>query len=395
MMKTHLTFLAGLSLIASPLEAGDAFLDSADSAKAVEFEEPTPVISPYFTYLFDYFHNTTGGFQTGGAAMGLFDVGAEVDLEQLFGWKGATFVVSAFAGHGSDFSANFVGDFGVVSNLYADTNFNIYHLYFEQALEGESFFRIGQFAIDDDFMATDSSALFLGSPFLPLNTQSANMPGPIFPLAAPGAQYYHSPTGEWYVVTGVFVGDAGPGGPRDRGFEWRWGGGAGFSLFSEGGVIYNEDGGVVKVGGYYYSGDVTQFATGNTVDGLGAVYGMVDHPIIPTANGSTGLSAFLRGSISGNEDRVTATSQVDGGLVFQNVFCAEDSLGFAASHTTFGDDYLRATPGVTSSETVIEATYRVPITENFAIQPDVQYVLNPHESGRDAVAVGIRGEISF
>ncbi|MEM7601553.1 MAG: carbohydrate porin [Verrucomicrobiota bacterium] len=392
-MKSFLATLLVVSFLIPVADAGDDL--EFDSSKAIQFEESDAAVSPYLTYLFDYFYNTSGGLQTGDAAMGLFDIGAEFDLESLFGWDGATFVVSAFGGHGSDYSANFVGDLGVVSNLYTDTNFNIFHLYLEQALgDGDSFFRIGQFAIDDDFMGSETASLFIASPFGPFNTQSANMPGPIFPLAAPGALYNYSPDGDWYFRTGVFTGDSGPGGPKDRGFEWNFGGPSGFIVFSELGLEYREAS-TVKFGGYWHSGDFTEFATGNTVDGLGAIYGVIDHRLISGAGDSLSLDAFLRGSLSGDEDRVTATSQVDAGLVLSNVLVHEDALGVAVSHTTFGDDYLNATPGVTSSETFIEATYRIGLTENFAVQPDVQYVLDPHFSGRDSVSVGIRGEISF
>ncbi|MDF1657264.1 MAG: carbohydrate porin [Verrucomicrobiales bacterium] len=393
-MKNSATALLGvLILCSSLLNAGETINDH--SAKAVEFEAPDAAVTPYFGYVFDYFHNTRGGFQTGGTAMGTFDIGAEIDLDVLFGWEGASFVVSAFAGHGSDFSGNIVGDLGVVSNIYTNTNFNIYHLYFEQALgEGDSLLRIGQFAIDDDFMVSEPGSLFIGSAFAPFNTQSANMPGPIFPLAAPGALYRYSPTGEWYLQTAVFTGNAGPGGPRDRGFEWNFGGPSGFAVFSEAGFNFQENS-VAKFGGYWHTGDFTQFSTGNTVDGLGAIYGIVDHRIIDGGEDSQCLDVFVRGSIAGSDDRVVATNQVDAGLVASHLFTREDALGVAVNHTTFGDDYLNATPGMTGSETVIEATYRVQVNENFAIQPDVQYIVGPHFSGRDALAVGIRGEISF
>lgn len=393
-MKICTSFLCGaIALTSLPVLGGN--FESLSSAKSVEFDETPPAISPYATYLFDYFHNTSGGIQTGGAAMGLFDVGAEFDLDTLFGWDGATFVISAFGGHGSDFSANFTGDLGAISNLYTDTNFNIFHLYFEQALgAGESVLRFGQFAIDDDFMGSEPGSLFIGSPFGPFNTQSANMPGPIFPLAAPGALFRYSPTADWYFQTAVFAGDAGPGGPGDRGFDWRFGGPSGFTVFSEAGVQYQENS-VAKIGGYWHSGDFDQFSTGNAVDGLGAIYGIIDHRIIDGGDSGSSLDGFVRGSISGNEDRVVATSQADAGLVSSNLFLEDDALGLAVSHTTFGADYLTATPGVTGSETFIEATYRIQLSENFAIQPDIQYVLDPHESGRDVLAVGIRGEISF
>lgn len=394
-IRVVLTALA-IGIVTSSVASDEHPFPEASFPVQIESEGTETAVHTWASYLADYFYNTQGGLQTGDSFMGLFDFGAEIDLEQLLGWKGSTFVISAIGGHGSDFSGRFSGDLGVVSNLYTDTNFNIYHLYFQQALGGgDSFLRIGQFAIDDDFMGSEVASLFLSSPFGPFNTQSANMPGPIFPLTAPGLLYHHAPTEDWYWTTGIFLGNAGNAGPRNRGFEWLWGGSSGLSIFSEAGVHYNSDGGVLKAGGYWYTGEVTNFANGTAEEGVGAFYAIVDHPIIPDSDHSPSLHAFVRGTVAGNEDRVTATSQVDGGLVSGNLFLPEDALGIAVSHTTFGDSYLAANPGMTSGETIVEATYRILVQENFAIQPDIQYVINPHNSGRDAVVVGVRGEVSF
>lgn len=364
-------------------------------AVVIETERPGPVV-PYISYLYDYFHNVSGGFQAGGAGMGLVDMGFEADLEALFGWDRTIFVMTAFAGHGSDFTANYVGDLGVVSNIYTDTNFNLYNIYLQKGFgPGDSYFKVGQIAADDEFMGSETAGLFINSAFAPFNTQSANTASPIFPLAAPGGVVHFHPNEDWFCQVGLYVGDAGPGGPTGRGFEWRWGGAAGVVVFAEGGVVWNEAGGIVKVGGYHHTGDYEQFATGNTVEGLDAAWVIVDQPIIDGGDGGLSLSAFARGSIAPDEDRSVATSQVDGGLALSNFLLPEAVFGIGLTHTTFGDDYLAATPGVTSSETVVEATYQIPITDCFTIQPDVQWILDPHESGRDAVAVGIRGEISF
>jgi len=405
----HFLFITSALLLGSTLPSlgqGEPIAEPLGSSPHIfpEVSRPAQIIPQgtktpvhfWASYLTDYFYNTQGGLQTGDSFMGLFDFGAEFDLYQILGWEGAAFVISAIGGHGSDFSARYVGDFGVVSNLYTDTNFNIYHLYFQQSLDGgESFFRIGQFAIDDDFMLSDTASLFLSSPIGPFNTQSGNMPAPIFPLAAPGLLLKYSPTDAWYWMTGVYLGNAGAAGPRNRGFEWAWGGPSGWSIFSEVGYSYDEDGGVLKAGGYWHTGDVTNFANGATENGIGAFYAIVDHPLIGGGENTPSLHAFARGSIAGKEDRVTVTSQVDGGLVSRNLFLPEDALGVSVSHTAFGDAFLQANPGSTSGETVVEATYRIQVNEHFAIQPDVQYIINPQGSGRDAVAVGIRGEIGF
>lgn len=367
------------------------------SAKGIVIEEEVDSpINPYFVYAYDYFHNTMGGIQTGGAGMGLLDLGVEFDLEALLGIERSILVVSAFAGQGSDFSANYVGDLGVVSNISSDTNFNIFHFFVEKGFgDGDSFLRVGQFGIDDDFMLAATAELFISSPFVPFNTQSGNIPSPIFPFAAPGAVVNYSPTGEWYFRTGIYAGDAGPGGPNSRGFEWELGGEAGYAVFSEAGYQYSEAGGIASIGGYYHTGEFENFRTGESEEGVGAFYAMVDHPLTPNAEGDPKLSIFARGSIAGAEEKVAIRSQVDGGIVRREAFLPGDALGLAVSHTTLGHDFLIANPESTKAETVLEATYLFQVTDHFAVQPDIQYIFDPVDSGRDALVFGIRGVIEF
>lgn len=107
------------------------------------------------------------------------------------------------------------------------------------------------------------------------------------------------------------------------------------------------------------------------------------------------MSAFARASIAPDEDRSVATQYVDGGIAFSNVVFEDSRLGLGAPHTIFGDDYISTDPGVTSSETVVEATRLIPISENFSVQPDIQYILDSHFSGRDALVIGLPSVVSF
>ncbi len=368
---------------------------SADHGQLGEAPQDRAII-PYASYTYDYIYNADGGLQSGGAGMGLLDVGFEADLEKLFGWRGASFVMTAFAGHGSDFSANYAGDFGVASNIYHGNDFNLYNIYLQQSFgDGKSYFKIGQIAADDEFMGADAAGNLINSVFGPFNTQSGNMGAPIFPFAAPGAVIHYAPVDDWYVTVGIYAGLLENGDPDNRGFDWRWGGGAGQTIFAETGYVYNDAGGIFKLGGYYHTGEFEVFSTGEAVDGLGAIYGIVNHPIIDGGEEGTSVSTFLRGSLVTEEDRAVATGYIDTGVNVTNVIKPGDALAFGVSHTLFGDDYLDATPGVTDTETVIEATYQFPLNDHFKLQPNIQYILDPHESGRDTFLLGFRAILEF
>jgi len=325
-----------------------------------------PAIRPYATGTVDYFSVLDGGLRSGDSVMGLLEIGVEADL----GWKDTTLTLSAFSGHGTDFTARFAGDAGVVSNIYSPYDFNIFHIALQKNF-GESFLKLGQIAVDDDFMGSDAAGLFINSTFGPLNTQSLNTAAPIFPLAAPGIVYHHAANDDFTFTFGAYAGDLGGDDLNDRGFDWRLGGSAGYAFFAEGAWQASQDT-TAKLGGYYHSGD-----------DLGAVYGIIDHSL------TDNISAFARASVVTEKDRATASTYFDGGIVFH------ETLGLGVSHTDFADDYLATTPGVSSSETIIELTYLIALNDHFTLQPDVQYILNAHEANRDTLVAGLRGQFNF
>ena len=70
-----------------------------------------------FTYTADGFGVVSGGIKRGVLYNGILDLGADIDLERLVGWKGGHFHVNAFYPHGANGSANYVGDIGTFSNI--------------------------------------------------------------------------------------------------------------------------------------------------------------------------------------------------------------------------------------------------------------------------------------
>lgn len=350
-------------------------------------------ITPYAGFTTEALGNLSGGFTPGWTFPGLLDIGVEVDLEAMLGWWGASVTATAFAAYGEDGSAKSIGDFNVASNLFTDTDFNLFNLFYRQELGEWGFLKLGQIAVDDDFMAADTAGLFLNSAFGPLPTESGNLGAPIFPLAAPGGLIRFEASEALSFQGGIYSGDAGPVESGNHGFKWRTGGAAGWVVFGEAGVDYGP--GVVKLGGYEATGSFTDFRTGGEVDGAGAVYLICDHRFLDSGDGGVGLSGFIRLSVALDRERVTVERYVDAGLVVDSLVVDDDALGFAVSHTEFGTAYRRAHPGVTARESVLELSYRVPLGEHWRVQPDLQYILSPHFSGDDALVGGIRCEWSL
>lgn len=358
-------------------------------------------ISPIANATGQFLANVDGGRDEGSAWEALVDFGLEAHLEKLIGWEGAEFHINAFYYHGNDLSTDYVGNYNLVSNLYTATDLNVFNIYLSQSLlEDALYLKAGQIAADDDFMVSDTALLFINSAFGPLPTESGNIAAPIYPLAAPGAYVRGEPAKDWYVQAAVYAGDAGPNQSSNHGFEWRTGGSAGWAWFGETGLNYKLLGhGVFKLGGFYATGDFANFASGATEEGLGAVYAIIDDQLLDPADDPFGLSLFCRGSFTPDKDLATVSAYVDGGLVLDSLIMDNDSLGLAVSQTWFADAYRTASARggnpVTSTETIIEATYNAAITNWLAVQPDLQYVIDSHYSGRNALVLGARCSLVF
>lgn len=223
------------------------------------------------------------------------------------------------------------------------------------------------------------------------------MPTPIFPLGTPGAVVQLQATDTIHTKFGLYAGDAGPGDKNDHGFDWRWGGSAGVSLFAE--IAADLGPSQITLGGHLNTGDFESFVDGSEQDGLGIVYVMVDQCFVDGGDSSASLHGFLRSSIATSEDVAVVEQYIDGGIVWSNAFLSGDAVGLGVSHAIFADSYLSATREAGDyagdAETVIELTYQVPVLENLTLQPDLQYIINPHFSGDDAFLAGLRASISF
>ena len=69
----------------------------------------------------------------------------------------------------------------------------------------------------------------------------------------------------------------------------------------------------------------------------------------------------------------------------------DDRLGIAIAHAIIGSPAVR-TLGISSAETSVEASYQLKLSDRFAIQPDVQYIIHPAGMAHapNSLGVGLR-----
>ena len=370
---------------------------AADLGPSTERERGVEV-SALFTG--EMFSNLRGGFRKGIVGAGLFDVAIDFDLEALGGWEGMSLHTQFLGIMGDDPTAELVGDFNVVSNIVALNTFRLFQGWIQKEWDsGRHGIRAGVMTLDDDFMGSEEAGLFLNSAFGPLPTESGNTGAPIFPVGGLGFLAYSEPVESWRVQFGIYDGDAGDEEDNLHGFDLSVGSDDGVAMFFQVGLQWPAGGrlpGTVNLGGYRHTGTFENFEGGVAVDGMSSVYLVIDQALAVNREGDIRVGGFFRTGFTPQNDGSVVSFQVDGGLTVHDLLPGrwDDVWGFGVSRTQFSDPYLsfrqRAGETVGEAETVIEITVRFKVRDWLTVQPDLQWVLNPHESTRDALVFGLR-----
>ncbi len=365
------------------------------------------------TYTGEILGNPTGGLNRGAKGQGRTELDLDFDLEKLLEFKGTTVHASAMWIHGGRMSGKNIGNLMSVSNIEAIPAFRLFTLWGQQNLWDDAVsVRLGQIAVDDEFVVSKLSSVFVNSTFGFPFMISGNLPsgGPAFPLPSPGARLKLAVTDEISVMGAAFSGD--PAGKFDvRDPQWRNHDGTTFS-FSRGTFYITEGAWAVnqakdaeglpasyKLGVWYHSArfndqhfdnlgqslaDTNTTGVGRPVRGDGGIYLVIDQMLT-----KEGLGVFLRTGASPS-DRNQVSFYVDGGVSHKGLIPGRDddtlALGVAYARLSDGlaglDQDTRRINGqpnrpVRDSETVIELTYQAQLTPWWTLQPDVQYVISP------------------
>ncbi len=394
--------------------------------------------------------NVSGGLRQGAAYDGLTTFGLQLDTSRL-GWRGGLFNISALQIHGRNFSQEELGSLQTSSGIAADRATRLWELWYQQSfLDGKFDVKIGQQSIDQEFMVSSNSALFLntmmGWPAVPSYDLPAG--GPAYPLSTPGIRFRGQPTPALTVLAGVFNGD--PTGGRDDG--------------DADGTMFNLHSGVMAIGEVQYA--LNQPAQGDMVSpdqqpsglpgtyriglwydsekvpdqryddtGLSladpnssgnpalhrgdfSLYAVADQMIWrPDPQSTQSVNAFLRVMTALPDSRNLITFSANGGLTLKKPFEGREDdtagIGFGyvkVSSRAAGLDRDTASFSggfgpIRSSETFLELTYQYQVAPWWQVQPDFQYIfntgggiLNPISPGKrvgDAAVFGLRYTITF
>jgi porin len=401
----------------------------------------------------EWLGNASGGLQRGATYDALTTLTIQIDTAKAFGWEGGTLNASALQIRGRNLSQYYLGNLQTVSGIEAQPTTRLWELWYQQTLPDDRFdIRLGQQSIDQEFMASTGSALYLntmmGWPMIPSADLYAG--GPAYPLSSLGVRL-HARTGPFTMLAGVFQ-DNPPGGPfaddsQLRG-STRWGGnfnlrtGALFIAELQYALHQPAEGeldsgdkpaglpGTYKLGAWFDTAsfpDQRYDADGLPIAVTGgdprmsrrnfSLYAVADQVIWqPDPQESRALSVFAR-IMGAPGDRNLVSFSVNAGMNLKAPLPGRDDdtvgIGFGVAKVSSGaaafdrDTALLAGgfAPIRSIETFVELTYQAQIAPWLLVQPDFQYIHrpgggiadpnNPAQRLRDEAVFGLRSTITF
>jgi len=383
---------------------GSLIAQSGHASRTPQAADPSFDLSALYTA--DILWNVHGGLREGWAYLDYLELAAGLDAGRALGWDGVTLFASAFRRNDPTFSGPYVGDSLVVSNIDASSPAQFLEAWGEWSFEaaGPGSLRLGLYDLSAEFDVLDSRAVFLNSAYgtgHDLAQSGKNGPS-MYPITALGARLAWQPHERLLLRTAVL--DGVPGDPEERGRSR-------LHLSSSEGALWIVE---ASGGSRHLRGNAGYWRYTADFPGLYAPDGDPDtrndnaggYVMLELASGpAAGFEepkwlGFARAGAS--EERVNVFDRFyAAGLVLRSAWPGKygSYLGLAASEARVGSDYRRqrAAAGLATDgcERNVELTWRLPLGEHAAIQPDLQYVQNPSADPQvpDAWVVGMRIEL--
>ncbi|WP_233868026.1 carbohydrate porin [Paraburkholderia adhaesiva] len=394
----------------------------------------------------EYLANVRGGLNRGGTYDGLTTATVQVDTSKALGIPGGLFNISALQIHGSNLSERNLGTLNTASGIEAPASTRLWEMWYQQSfLDNKVDVKIGQQSIDQEFITSQYSALFVNTMFGWPALPSYNMPsgGPAYPLAGLGVRVRGKITNSLTGLFGVFSGDPLGNDPDNLS-------GTNFNLHNgtlligelqyainqpaEGDLVRTSGRGLpgtYKLGFWYNSNSFDDKRFDNTglslanpaTTGIPAqhrgnysIYAVADQTVWrpnPDEPRSIGVFARVMGA-PGDRNLVDFAANL--GVVMKAPFAGrdDDSIGLAATYIKVSNSvngldldnrfFLNTPYGVRTQETTLEATYQYQVTPWWILQADAQYTfnagagqnpVNPQAPLRNTFVIGMRTNITF
>jgi porin len=351
------------------------------------------------TYTTDILANLHGGLDRETRQMGKLDITGQVK-GLLFGIDALSFHADVQLVHGGGFSDEAVGDAQVVSNIDARPGIRPLEAYAAMRFGpgAKGVIKAGLVDLNSDFDVQEVGSFFINSSHgIGPDFSQSGINGPsIFPTTASAVTVEWAGKG-WTTRVGLFDAVAGDV-DRPRRTIIRFPGESGALLIGEVDIAIGRVS--VQFGGWTYTGSfdaIEQDDPGSRrqVPRNRGLYGMIEGSLVKGKD--TSLDAW--GRIGAANSAINPIGlYLGGGLTYRS---GRNRVGLALSHARLGDASIRAgaasgaRPG--RAETVIEVSFRHQLSDRLAVQPDVQYVIDPHwdPSRGNALVAGMRLQVTL
>jgi porin len=397
--------------------------------------------------------DVSGGVKRGATLQGVTTVSVQVDTGKAFHLQGGTFNVSALQIHGRSLSPYYLDDLQAANGNEADDATRLWELWYDQSFDNSmADIKIGQQSIDNEFLSSQYSALFVntmaGWPLVPSADLYAG--GPAYPLSSLGGRIRFKPADNETILAGVFD-DNPPGHDFDDDAQDDDAGGTRFNVntgalfITEFQYVTNQPvvgqlvqsnatpapSGTYKIGFWYdtagfpdqeYGTDGLSLAnpSSNGVPvrhrGNYSLYAVVDQTVWqPNSTQSVSVFGRVMGAPLGDENLISYS--FNGGVSVaapvlaraNDVAGIDFGIGNVSSRAAGLDrdtNFYNGTGGpVRGTEELIELTYQAQATPWLVVQPDFQYVMNPgagiaspvnpNTRLRNELVVGVRAVTTF
>ncbi len=387
-------------------------LSTASAVSMLAFAAPTmaqdakeKALNISFNYTADVMGNVGGGLAKRGRFLDDLQIGADLDLDRAFGWRGATAHALILNNSGGAPNEDAGTAQGVDNIEVSRQRTRLYEAWIEQRFaRDKASILVGLYDLNSEFYANDSAGTLIAPAFGVGSELAATGPnGPsIFPSTALAVRLKWTPRDDIYVQAAALNANAGvlgdPGGIDTR--------------FNAGALVIAEAGwtgaGKVAVGAWRYTDkqdDIRQVtAQGEprqrTAHGT---YVLLERRLSQDASEGAlrKTTGFVRLGLS-DGDTTDFTGGWQAGLLVEHVLQGRpNSVLSAGVNRGYFSAEARANAvdaggGLSRSETAFELTYADQIGP-VTLQPDLQYIKNPAGCTQvdHAVVAGLRVSVSF
>ena len=379
-------------------------------------------IKPTLLLITDPYGNTSGGLGRGFTTYSMLCADLKVDTAKAIGLKGGEFQAGFSLNFGSQLSQNVVGNtFPIQSSDVAPPGPRLTNLSYSQALfKDQLSLRAGRFSIDslygEEFAGSSyfrqfTSVAFNAIPFAIFY----NAPGAFgYPATTWGARARYAPSGDYYLMAGIYNGDPEVGQANRHGLDFTL---EGPPLgMAEIGWLRNQQPGAtalpgnVKLGGFVLGGAVPAYNSTAQRSGRHGVYAVADQAVARLGSPEEGRQVGVFGSVVVAPDQAVSPMPMffSTGLVANGPFASrpKDVLalgvaygGYSAALRQQQQAQAILNPAILPqvSELTLELSYALQLLPGLILQPGIQYLIRPGGSPTtpNALALGVNTVISF